>query len=256
MHTLEVPEALAGPNVQRDDAIAEQIVPRAEPAEVVVRGRVGRQIDDPPFRVGGHGCPRVDVAAPLPGVALPGLVAELTGPGDDVELPEVLPRARVVREDVARNVLLPRVEPTREVRVADDHHAVHDERRGRIGDVADRIRDPVVGVVRMPQRGRRIERRDRTTLPGDGEEPAVRIDRCRAKDIVGRRPEVVAPPEPGLLKVVEVLGVDLVEGRVARAPGVGAPVAPLAEGGAAVLGVGRTRDRKGGDEGEEAGEQE
>ena len=52
------------------------------------------------------------------------------------------------------------------------------------------------------------------------------------------------------------VGVDLIQGGVARAPGVSAPVAPLTVGGAAALGIGRTRDQKGEDEGQEASEQE
>ena len=71
-----------------------------------------------------------------------------------------------------------------------------------------------------------IERRSNATRGGDGEQAAVRVERRRA--IVLVLTEGPGVPLPGDLQLAEVRRVDLIERRVARAPGVGAPVAPLA----------------------------
>ena len=52
------------------------------------------------------------------------------------------------------------------------------------------------------------------------------------------RAEVVAPPNPLDLEVLEVAGIDLIQGRVAGAPGVAALVAPLSLRTASILGDG------------------
>ncbi len=75
--------------------------------------------------------------------------------------------------------------------------------------------------------GRRIDRGHRASVPGDRIEQPVDVERCRAEDVVDARTEVVAAPEPCELEILEVLCVDLIQGRVARVGSVAADVAPL-----------------------------
>ncbi len=91
----------------------------------------------------------------------------------------------------------------------------------------------VAWVVPLPPHPERLPRdgvdgHDRATLPGhvvqtvahlDGRPP---VDEVRLGSVVGR------VPAPRDLETARVLGVDLVEGRVAAAPLVPAPVPPLA----------------------------
>src|SRR5690606_29991636 len=99
--------------------------------------RVRHDVDESQLGIGGHGSPGGDVTGPLPRVIFPRVVAELTGPGDHVELPEVLAGARVVGEDVTRYVLDAGLLVPLLGRVADDHDVVDDDRRRRVRDVAE-----------------------------------------------------------------------------------------------------------------------
>ena len=142
-----MPAALAGLDVEGDEAGAEQVVAGPEAAEEVDGRRVGRDVDQAALGIGRHRRPRRDVAGAPPRLVLPRLVPELARARDDVELPQRLAGARVVAEDVARDVLDPRLVVALLVDVADDDHAVDDDRRRRRGQVAEIARDAVVGVV-------------------------------------------------------------------------------------------------------------
>src|SRR3954462_11895926 len=80
----------------------------------------------------------------------------------------------------------------------------------------------------MPERlaGARIDCGGDAVGRRDGEETSIRVERSRA--IVLVLAKLARVPLPRDLKVGEVRRVDLREGRVARAPRVGAPEAPLA----------------------------
>ena len=141
---LEVPDALARLHVERDEARPVEVRPVAVAAVVVVGRRVGGDEDEAALRVGGERRPGRDVPRVRPGVALPGVVAELARLGQDVEAPEHASRLGVVAADVPGDVLLAlRVVPA-VVRVADHDHAVHDDRGRGGGDVArgERSRGP------------------------------------------------------------------------------------------------------------------
>src|SRR5204863_5899554 len=71
----------------------------------------------------------------------------------------------------------------------------------------------------------RIDRNSDAALGGHGEQPSVGVQRRGAEVLV--RAERRRSPLPRDLERVEVARVDLVERRVAGAPGVTAPVAPL-----------------------------
>ena len=318
VHGLEVPAALAGLDVEGDDAGAEEPVPGPEPPVEVDGRRVGGDVHEPQLGVGRHRRPRRHVAGPLPGVVLPRLVAELAGPRDDVELPEVLAGAGVVAQDVARHVLDAGLVVALLGRVADDDDAVDDDRGRRAGDVAQLAGDAEVGVVgavpaqpRPPvgdevgeqvdhagarearQRHRRppvlegqpglcvegvekeggadriddapavdlapgdalavavphaavepggvrlaerpeglaargVDGDDGAALAGHRVQGAVDVNGSRAGHPKPRGPEVVAPPDPRHLEVVEVVGGDLVERGIAGVRGVAPDVAPLA----------------------------
>ena len=191
-----VPDALAGLDVEREDARAEQVVAGPEAAEEVDRRRIGRNVDEPALGVGRHRRPRRDVAGPLPRVVLPRLVTELPGPRNDVELPEVLPAPGVIREDVARDVLDARLVVALLVHVAHHHDAVHDDGRRRGREVAQLTGNALLRVV--------LETRLR---PG-----------CPVLHEIGKHVDHAAPREAGhrharapVLEVLARLGVERVQ---------------------------------------------
>ncbi len=86
-----------------------------------------------------------------------------------------------------------------------------------------------VGLPEDPEglaRGR-VDRRGGAPLAGHGVEDPVHVGGRGPEQGVGAGPEVVPPPGPRHREVLEVGGVDLVQGREAAAAGVPAPVAPL-----------------------------
>ena len=251
-----------------------------------------------------------------------------------MERPLALAGAGVIAEDVARHVLDAGLVVALLGRVADDHHAVDHDRRGRAGDVAQLARDAEVGVVgavpalpgapvgdqigeqvddtgprkprqrhrrapvlerpagrgieRMEKEGgaddvddptpihlgvghalavaiahaaieaggmrlavgperlaaRRVDRDHRAAVARDRVEDAVDVDRGRARHPERARPEVVAAPDPGHLEVLEVIGADLIEGRVAGVRGIPADEPPLARGRSPVLRPGPGRSQQ------------
>ena len=89
------------------------------------------------------------------------------------------------------------------------------------------------GGVRLavgPERlaGGRIDRHHVAALAGNRIEDAVDVDRSRARHAEHARAVVVATPDPRHLEVLEVVGGDLIQARVAGVPGVAADVAPFA----------------------------
>ena len=99
---LEVPAQLARQRVQRDGGVAEQVVPRPV-APVVVHARTAdRHVDEAALLIDGQReRPDVVAGAILPAAVAPGVVPDLAGPGNGVERPQLLARARVVGVHVA-----------------------------------------------------------------------------------------------------------------------------------------------------------
>ena len=126
---LEVPPPLARLDVQREEAAAEQVVPRAMARVRLDRRSVRHEVHEPQLRVRGRGSPRRQVPRPLPSVILPRLVPELAGPRDHVELPEELTRSGVDPHDVARDVLDPGLAIAGLVAHEHHDHPVHHDRR-------------------------------------------------------------------------------------------------------------------------------
>ena len=73
----------------------------------------------------------------------------------------------------------------------------------------------------------RIDRHRRPPESRGGIEGPVRVQRGHAVVALGGRTEVARLPAPRDLQVLDVRGVDLIERRVARGPGVSGPVAPF-----------------------------
>ena len=144
---LEVPAPLSRPDVEREDAAAEEIVARPV-ARVALDGRrVRDEVDQTQLRVRGGRRPRRHVARPLPGVVVPRLVPELAGTRDHVELPEELAGGGVEAHDVAGDVLDAGLSVARLVPDEHDDHAVDHDGRGRAGDHAQLAGDAVARVV-------------------------------------------------------------------------------------------------------------
>ena len=141
MHALEVPEPLAGLHVERDEALGEEIGARALTAVPVVGRRGQRQVDVPELFVAAHRAPDVGVSGVRPRIVQPGLVADLAGPRDGAERPQLLAGPHVVAADVAGRRFHPRrargVVDVADDR-ADDDDVADDERRRAPGVVVER----------------------------------------------------------------------------------------------------------------------
>ncbi len=99
MDELEVPLALAGLQIDADEAFREQVVAGSMAAIEVRGGRLDRQVDETQFFVDADLAPDADVPVARPRPVLPRLAAVVAGPRNGVELPELLPRAHVEGAD-------------------------------------------------------------------------------------------------------------------------------------------------------------
>ena len=96
-----MPLALAGLDVERDEALTEQPTARTMAAVVIAGRKLHRQVYHPELFVDGHLRPHADVACVGPRPVLPRLVAELASLRQRVEDPEPFAGARVVAADIA-----------------------------------------------------------------------------------------------------------------------------------------------------------
>src|ERR1700730_16919833 len=101
MNRLEVPHPLAGLGLQTDEALGEQVVPRAIDAVIITAWRGRRQVDVIEVRVVCHPAPDVRAAVQLGRIAQPRVVTELAGLGDRVEGPQTFPRASIEGMDAS-----------------------------------------------------------------------------------------------------------------------------------------------------------
>ncbi len=166
MHGLEVPGALPGLDVDRDNGFGKQPVALAEAAVVIAVRRRRRQIDEPELVIPAHHRPHVGVAGVAMRAVLPGLDPELAVARNHVEDPLQLAGPHIERLHVAGHPFLDR-RPIRHRRT-DNHRIAHDDRRRINRDVValavELVQHP---SLRARQRGQQIrfpgfaERRDR-----------------------------------------------------------------------------------------------
>src|SRR5206468_9699079 len=105
MHDLVVPLALAGLQIEADEAVAKQVVARTM-ASVEIRGRIfNREIHEAELFVDRDLRPHAGVAVGRPRVFFPRVVAEFTRAWDWVERPEELPGLRVPAADETLRVV-------------------------------------------------------------------------------------------------------------------------------------------------------
>ena len=249
----KVPLQLARRRPERDDAVRVQVVTRTVPAVEVGGGVAGAPVDQIELGVVRAGHPGGAAAVP-PAVPRPRLVARLPGAGNDVEPPALLAGPRVERHDMAavRQVAAARADhdhvvhqQRRRAHVAAELGAVLHQRPPRLlagldvdrhhvvvvgaevqvalaeRQPADRLdRPPAVARVRrrmvvdvtpdLPPVGR-VEGVD--AVPGGGEiHHAVRHERRALQAVF----EHAALERPRCLQVLDVAGVDLVEGAMAQ----------------------------------------
>ena len=143
MDRLEVPAAAARAAVQREQAVAEQVFAGAVSAVIVVSGRGQRNVGQPQVFVHAGHRPHIRAAAVFPGIAPPGIVAELAGARHGMEAPAQLARARVVSPDVAAGALGQAVADP----AADHQGALTDGNRGGEAVTAVRFAENVGGGI-------------------------------------------------------------------------------------------------------------
>ena len=177
VHELEVPLALAGVEVDRHQALGEQVV--AGPVAAVVVGRRGldRQVRDAQLLVHGDLRPDPGVAGVDGRVVQPGLAPELARLRDGVEDPQALARPHVEAADVALRVAPAAGVAARAEGGAHDDHVPGDGGRGVQPDFArDRI-DVLVVVQLEVDDAVLAEAGDRPPGPGrQGDQPVARRD--------------------------------------------------------------------------------
>ena len=138
VHGLEVPHALAGPDVEGDEALGEEVVAEAVAAVVVVGRRAGRQVDVAELVVDAEGGPDVGAAGVAPRVVQPGVDPEVVGLRDGTERPPRIARAGVDSLHPAGRLLA-------RDRLIGDGHRGHDD---VVGDDGGRVdADPGMALV-------------------------------------------------------------------------------------------------------------
>ncbi len=147
VHELVVPLALAGLQIDGDEAFGEQVVAGPIGAEVIAGRALDRQIRDLQLGVDADLSPRAGVAGVRPRVFQPRLVAELAGLRNRVEDPQALAGAHVESADVALHVRLAGRHAARSVRGADDDDVAGDRRRGVKPDLARHRIDLLIVVL-------------------------------------------------------------------------------------------------------------
>src|SRR5262249_6903716 len=131
MQRLEMPDTFASLRVEADDALGKQVVAGPRAAVVVARGFFGRQIDVAEFLVRGEQRPDAAVARVRGRSVEPRVLAELTGPRNDVEGPQMFAGLRVEAADVVGRRFLGRLDALVQVvrcrsrHAADDDHVLH-----------------------------------------------------------------------------------------------------------------------------------
>ena len=183
MNRLVVPDAVAGGDLHRHDAVCEQVVAKTVPAVEVPGRHLDRQVDVAELFVDRHLAPDTSVAGVAPRVVQPAVVAELVRIRDGVEDPPPLPGPGVVPADVALRFLLRGRRDTREVRRANDDDPVGDDRRRMQPDLAGHrvdvlveplfeVDDALVAEVGHPSTGLGVQS-DEPIAGGDVEDDAV-----------------------------------------------------------------------------------
>src|SRR5215468_3459836 len=101
MDSLEMPNALSGGSVERNQAICKEVVAKSiRTVKIICRGTGGDVHNSSP-RIDGHAGPIVRACAVGPGIFRPGLVTEFTGMRDRVEGPCQVASAHAVCTNVA-----------------------------------------------------------------------------------------------------------------------------------------------------------
>src|SRR6516164_10103199 len=103
---LVVPLALAGLQIDADDALGEEVVTGTMAAVVIGSRRFDRQIHEAEFLVDRDLCPDAVVAIGSPRVSFPRIAAELAGARNGVERPEQLTASDIERADQALRVVV------------------------------------------------------------------------------------------------------------------------------------------------------
>ena len=102
MHHLEMPQALAGPGIQGQQSVGEQICAAAIHAvEIVFRARGGR-VDNSACLVDGELAPDIRSAHAIAGILRPRVIPEFTGARNGMERPGEISRANIKCADIAR----------------------------------------------------------------------------------------------------------------------------------------------------------
>ena len=157
-----MPDPLARPRVEADQAIGKETVSGAI-STIEISGRhFHRNVHIPQFFIGAQRRPCAGVACVFPGIVFPCFVAELAGARNRMKSPDPFPRADIEAADVARNVLFRSGRRAREERRADDHSVPNHNRR-RAGADLTGLDHRTIEAFGQVDSAIRAERRNRQT---------------------------------------------------------------------------------------------
>ena len=143
-----MPFALAGIEIDRNEAVAEQAGAGAMPAEEVARRRFDVEKGEVQFGIDRHLCPHAGVAIGVGAVVVPGVIAKFAGLGDGVEGPQPLAGAHIEGANIALGVVvIDRREAFAEGGADDDGVARNGGRRMDAGLAGFKVLDLLIPVL-------------------------------------------------------------------------------------------------------------
>jgi hypothetical protein len=225
---LSMPDALARPHVDGNQAVAEQVVAVALAAVHVARRTFDGQIDEAELRIGGHRTPHAGVTRVLGRARRePRVVTELAFLRDRMERPQELARARVESAHIELHLRL-RVRPRADAACGtDDNHVADDERRRRgtgldvihrAAQAAPQVDDAGLAELAHGQPRVRVERPQIEPRRHRQHAPlvtALPVRDTASRSAARRRAESLAvarPPDPERLASAAVDGNDITRG--------------------------------------------
>ena len=129
---LVVPDPFTGLRIETHEAIGEEVVAEVGPPVEITGWHFHRNIDIAEFEISAERGPGTGVAAILPGIVFPGLIADLAGPGDGLKGPVLLAGANIETANIAGNIFFAGGGSTGQQRCANNHRILHDD-GGRAG---------------------------------------------------------------------------------------------------------------------------
>src|SRR4030095_7776032 len=125
MNDLEVPLSLTGAEINTDQALAKEVI-SVSVATIKIRSRrLNWEVHQPELFIDAHLGPNTSVSINRPGIILPGLVSELTGPWNCVKSPQLFARPDIECSHLSFGIVVGRYSHSLLHRHADHNDILH-----------------------------------------------------------------------------------------------------------------------------------